>query len=37
MEETKNNEQPETQSTVEDIAILEEAVATAVGAPGTPK
>lgn len=26
-----------TTSTVEDIAILEEAVATAVGAPGTPK
>jgi hypothetical protein len=24
-------------STVEDIAILEEAVATSVGAPGTPK
>lgn len=26
-----------TTSNVEDIAILEEAVATAVGAPGTPK
>jgi len=31
MADTKNT------STVEDIAILEEAVATAVGAPGTPK
>jgi hypothetical protein len=34
MAETKNEK---TESTVEDIAILEEAVATAVGAPGTPK
>jgi hypothetical protein len=31
MADTKNT------SNVEDIAILEEAVATAVGAPGTPK
>jgi hypothetical protein len=28
---------PETKSTVEDIAILEEAVATSVGTFGTPK
>ena len=33
----ENTNTNETQSTVEDIAILEEAVATAVGAPGTPK
>jgi len=32
-----NVEEKATESTVEDIAILEEAVATSVGAPGTPK
>ena len=37
MAENKNVEAPETQSTVEDIAILEEAVATSVGTAGTPK
>lgn len=41
MEETKNTaeskDKPDTQSTVEDIAILEEAVATSIGVPGTPK
>lgn len=34
---TENKNTPEPTNTVEDIAILEEAVATAVGAPGTPK
>jgi hypothetical protein len=33
----ENKNVPETTNNVEDIAILEEAVATAVGAPGTPK
>jgi hypothetical protein len=39
MEDFKNTEikDSEPTSTVEDIAILEEAVATSVGAPGTPK
>jgi len=41
MEQTKNAPEPkdnaETKSTVEDIAILEEAVATSVGTFGTPK
>ena len=37
MAEIKNTEKPETTSTVEDIAILEEAVATSVGTFGTPK
>jgi hypothetical protein len=36
MAETKNVPE-KNDSTVEDIAILEEAVATSVGAPGTPK
>jgi hypothetical protein len=36
MAETKNAAE-QNDSTVEDIAILEEAVATSVGAPGTPK
>ena len=36
MAETKNTPE-QNDSTVEDIAILEEAVATSVGAPGTPK
>jgi|SwirhisoilCB1_FD_contig_91_449780_length_525_multi_2_in_0_out_0_2 hypothetical protein len=35
MAEIKNTDK--NNNTVEDIAILEEAVATAVGAPGTPK
>jgi len=39
MEDLKNTEIKDSQpdSTVEDIAILEEAVATSIGAPGTPK
>jgi hypothetical protein len=41
MEETKSpvqaKDNTETQNTVEDIAILEEAVATSIGVPGTPK
>ncbi len=41
MEETKNTTEPQdkldSQSTVEDLAILEEAVATSVGTFGTPK
>lgn len=37
MAEIKNTEKPETNNTVEDIAILEEAVATSVGTFGTPK
>jgi hypothetical protein len=41
MEETKKTTEPQgkldSQSTVEDIAILEEAVATSIGVPGTPK
>jgi hypothetical protein len=37
MADTKNTEKPATNSTVEDIAILEEAVATSVGTFGTPK
>jgi hypothetical protein len=37
MDEKKTAENNEAQSTVEDIAILEEAVATSVGTFGTPK